>query len=159
MTDKEREYYEKRYRHLNLCFAHGRGWDHLTLTAALVLDSYWPKLPFWLKHLWYKILPGNYRMTKLEILLQKIHLLEYLQTPSYKFIQIKEKFGGLCLYCLSTPQSIQFLESESYNRCEFCGTNQNLGRTQGWIKTCCEECSKEYLKNRGSLSPWIKLKQ
>ena len=97
-------------------------------------------------------------MTRLEVFLQKIYLLKYLQTPLYKFVQIKEKFGALCLYCLLTPNVIHNLESISYEVCEFCGTTQNIGRTQGWIKTCCEECSKDYLQNRGIGLKWIKTK-
>lgn len=141
MTDKERRHYENKYRHLNLYFGHAPGWDELTLAGAQILDSHWPSIPFWLKHLWDKILPANYMMTKLEVFLQRLHLLQYIQSPSYRFTQIKEKFGGLCLYCISTPNIIHDIESASYHRCEFCGTTSEVGMTSGWFKTCCKECA------------------
>jgi hypothetical protein len=158
MTEKERLKYESKYRHLNLYFAHGPGWDELTLAGAQILDARWPNIPFWLKHLWNWALPGNYKMTKLEVFLQRIHLLKYINNPPYKFTQIKEKFGGLCLYTLYYLPIINAIEDASYHRCEFCGTNQNIGRTQGWVKTCCESCAKTYCENRGKGLTWKKLK-
>jgi hypothetical protein len=142
MTDKERKYYRNKYRHVRLCFAHGRGWDNLTLSAAMILDGYWPSIPFWLKHLWsWAILPGYY-YTKLGVILHKLRITK-LDPPSYKFSTIKEKFGSLCLYCIATPDVIDVLEAASYNICEQCGSTKDVGRTDyridGWVYTLCKE--------------------
>jgi len=68
--------------------------------------------------------------------------------------QVKEKFGGLCFYVQSaTPEQyavINFAESMSYHICESCGTTENMGRTTGWIRNICENCSKD------QKHPWIK---
>jgi hypothetical protein len=141
MTDKERDYYRNKYSHVNLCFAHGRGWDHLTLSAAIILDSNWPNIPFWLKHLWNWSMCRGYWLTKFGTLINKIGL-DILIPPSYKFSQIKEKYGSLCLYCISTPKVIDILEHASHTTCEECGSNKDIGITTGWIKTLCKECGK-----------------
>lgn len=140
MTDKERKYWTNKYRHVNLWFSHGRGWDNLTLSAAMILDGYWPSIPFWLKHLWNRLMSRNYYYTKIGIVFHKL-IGDKLDPPSYKFSQIKEKFGSLCLYCISTPSSIRVLEKASYLTCEECGSNKDIGRTTtGWIKTLCKKC-------------------
>jgi len=145
MTDKERNYYRNKYSHINLCFAHGRGWDQLTLSAAIILDSYWPKwMPFWLKHLWsWAIIPGYY-YKRLGKILCKLDI-HWLDPPSFKFSQIKEKYGSLCLYCISTPSIIDILENASHTICEECGSTREIGNTSGgWIKTLCKECGKSH---------------
>ena len=142
MTDKERKYYRNKYRHVNLWFGHGRGWDELTLSAAMILDSHWPNMPFWLKHLWSRLISRGYYYTKVGVILHKL-IGDKLDPPSYKFSQIKEKFGSLCLYCFSTPSSIRILEDASHLTCEECGSSKDIGNTSGWIKTLCKECAKE----------------
>ncbi len=62
--------------------------------------------------------------------------------------QIKEKFGGLRIYCNYYPEDlskvIQEAENESYKTCEICGTKENVGHTtSGWITTCCEKCAEK----------------
>jgi len=58
--------------------------------------------------------------------------------------QIKEKFGGLCFYYFGGDDTISGMvhlaESLSYRTCEQCGTTNNVGRTKGWIYTCCWDC-------------------
>jgi len=58
--------------------------------------------------------------------------------------QIKEKFGGLCFYYYGGDEEISGMvhlaESMSYRTCETCGTTNNVGRTRGWIYTCCWDC-------------------
>jgi len=58
--------------------------------------------------------------------------------------QIKEKFGGLCFYYNGgdgyIDGMVRFAEKISYGICEFCGTTENVGTTEGWIYTCCESC-------------------
>lgn len=71
--------------------------------------------------------------------------------------QVKEKFGGLCFYVeCASPEIyaiIHFAESISHSICEECGSTKNIGHTNGWITTLCEDCSKsEKYKNK----EWIK---
>ena len=64
--------------------------------------------------------------------------------------QIKEKFGGLRIYCGALGADIadqvykiiDEAEGESERTCEWCG---KPGKTRGgyWIKTLCEECNNE----------------
>lgn len=63
-------------------------------------------------------------------------------------MQIKEKFGGLRFYTNGGDDYckgiISFVENMSYNICESCGSNQNIGYTKGWISTVCSECKTKY---------------
>lgn len=58
--------------------------------------------------------------------------------------QIKEKFSGLRFYYDGGDDTIygmvSLAESLSYKICESCGTTINVGRTSGWLYTCCKEC-------------------
>jgi hypothetical protein len=58
--------------------------------------------------------------------------------------QIKEKFGGLCFYYSGGDKIIDgmvdYAQSLSYRTCEHCGTTNNVGRTRGWVYTCCWDC-------------------
>ena len=63
--------------------------------------------------------------------------------------QIKEKFGALRVY-LSNPPHDMFditikYEIKSMEICEKCGKKGRL-RTQGWMKTRCDACQREYEK-------------
>ena len=71
--------------------------------------------------------------------------------------QIKEKFGGLCFYYNGGDDSIDGMvylaQSMSYKICEHCGTTINVGKTKGWVYTCCKSC---YDKNpRAKNLEWI----
>lgn len=74
--------------------------------------------------------------------------------PQVVAVQVKEKFGGLCFYVQSATReqyaTISFAESLSYGICEHCGTTKNMGRTSGWIRNICEDCSKD------DKNPWTK---
>lgn len=65
--------------------------------------------------------------------------------------QVKEKFGGLRFYVDNAPDELHKMidkaEAESYTICEVCGTKENVGHTQGWIKTICRDCLEKQLKN------------
>jgi len=69
-----------------------------------------------------------------------------------EFTQIKEKWGGLCLYLnYYVPEianQIHALENKSLEICEHCGTNKNVSTewTHGWIMTLCEDCRKKEIK-------------
>jgi hypothetical protein len=68
--------------------------------------------------------------------------------------QVKEKFGGLRFYYHGGDDMIDgmvsFAESLSYRICEFCGSSENVGHTNGWIFTVCKNCMKtnDHMKNR-----------
>lgn len=145
MTDKERDFYKNKYSHLNLYFAHGRGWDELTLIAAIELDLMWPEwMPRWFKrfnnYLLYAYKGKSLVKTTWFYYSKLRKLFPFIQAYP-RFTQIKEKFGGLRLYGaggLELP-----LESLSYHICEECGSSNEIGYTQGWIKTLCKKCATE----------------
>ena len=66
-----------------------------------------------------------------------------------EFTQIKEKWGGLCLYVNQyipeISNKLHDLENKSYEICENCGTNKNVKTeyTHGWVMTLCDKCRKE----------------
>ena len=86
------------------------------------------------------------------------NITEYLKKNDFKYnvevAQIKEKFGGLRFYYSGGNEEIDnivsFVEDLSYKTCEFCGSTNNIGRTDGWIITCCSNCysTLDTLKNR-----------
>lgn len=75
--------------------------------------------------------------------------LNHPDEPRIKFIQIKEKYGGLRLYVNAAPKEIwsklDELEEKSYGICEFCGATKNVDteETHGWIYTLCDKCRKK----------------
>lgn len=74
--------------------------------------------------------------------------------PKLTIKEVKEKFGGLSFDFRGGDDFIhgivQFAVHMSYKTCEYCGTNQNVGRTQGWISVCCKECH-DKIHNRRDL--------
>ena len=80
--------------------------------------------------------------------------------PKYKkfvvdIVQVKEKFGTLRIYISEGDDKIYGLirdaEIESSKTCEICGAKENVGRTQGWIVTCCKNCFEE---GRTNVQSW-----
>ena len=79
-----------------------------------------------------------------------------------KFLQIKEKFGGLRFYTDHTnftlekdrylynaeTKLIAEYESKSYQICEVCGKEGKLRNEFKWMKTLCDEHAEEYRKSR-----------
>ncbi len=67
---------------------------------------------------------------------------------NFKFVQIKEKFGLLCVYFSGANQAIITIvkeaEEESSKTCEVCGSSDNVTtgpmKGPGWITTKCGEC-------------------
>lgn len=63
--------------------------------------------------------------------------------PSFKAVQVKEKFGGLRFYAIGASSKafdfIDFAEKLSYRICEQCGCPGKV-RSGGWIRTLCEKC-------------------
>lgn len=63
---------------------------------------------------------------------------------TFHFEQIKEKFGGLRLYCSGSNEEIFHIidaaEKKSYKTCEHCGTKKNVTTEGSWILTLCKTC-------------------
>lgn len=64
--------------------------------------------------------------------------------PWIHFMQIKEKFGGLRIYCSPTKEEIldylEIIERKSLTICEYCGIDGASVRGNLWLKTLCNEC-------------------
>lgn len=62
----------------------------------------------------------------------------------FYFLQIKEKFGGLRLYCAGGSTEIYKItsqaEDESYKICEECGSKEGVTSEGSWIVTLCKKC-------------------
>lgn len=75
----------------------------------------------------------------------------YTHAPdaAYRFVQIKEKFGGLRVYDWAHDDYIDGMiwmaESMSYCTCEICGNSGALCETAGgyWVKTLCPACAEK----------------
>jgi hypothetical protein len=65
--------------------------------------------------------------------------------------QVKEKFGGLRFYVSCYPDELQRMitkaEGDSYGICEVCGSKEDVGHTQGWIRTICRKCIEDEMKH------------
>lgn len=63
----------------------------------------------------------------------------------YKFVQIKEKFGGLRVYDHGSNEYIRgvidMAESMSYRVCELCGNQGSKYHSGMWVKTLCQTCA------------------
>lgn len=74
-----------------------------------------------------------------------------------KLIQVKEKWGELCLYCNIYPDSLFDKMMELTNRsrhiCEECGTTENVTTewTHGWVFTLCPECRRKEISRFNNL--------
>jgi hypothetical protein len=69
---------------------------------------------------------------------------EYYQI---EFVQVKEKFGTLRVYCNSSPEWVEnvisFVTYLSSKICENCGSTENVTSTKGWISYLCQKCHKD----------------
>lgn len=96
---------------------------------------------------WYWILDNM-----LELLQQDIKL---NNSPKINITDIKEKFGRLTIYfdnCNNYQMGVISLATKlSFSVCEECGSNKNIGHTQPWIKTLCQNC---YLNSDRYYSNW-----
>lgn len=68
---------------------------------------------------------------------------EPVEYESFRFTQVKEKFGGLRVYYYGgneyTRGLIGMAECWSYNTCEKCG-EKGSKRGKGWITVLCDKC-------------------
>lgn len=80
-------------------------------------------------------------------LLDQLHAELAEADPDYETLQVKEKFGDLRVYVISsmrnggTREIISKYENLSSQTCELCGQPGKHTNTS-WIKTLCEECNK-----------------
>lgn len=65
----------------------------------------------------------------------------------FEFAQVKEKFGGLRVYCNRNFDEIEELiedaQREADRTCEVCGKPGKLRADRAWIQTLCDRCSHE----------------
>ena len=73
---------------------------------------------------------------------------KHKNTEPLEFLQIKEKWGYLCMYLnyyvKDVQNKIDALEEKSHNICENCGSTKNVTTkaVNGWISTLCDKCRK-----------------
>jgi hypothetical protein len=77
--------------------------------------------------------------------------------PKVQIKEVKEKFGILSFDFRGGDEfvhgMVMFAMHISGKICEYCGTNQNVGKTQGWISVCCKDCH-DKIDNRKDLK-WV----
>lgn len=75
--------------------------------------------------------------------------------PQTEFTQIKEKFGGLRVYCDHADETtyavIRMAESMANVTCEDCGKPGKNKSYRSWYITLCEGCGTEYEKKTGKV--------
>lgn len=73
------------------------------------------------------------------------------KAKTFRFAQIKEKWGMLCVYCNWYTDEIQAVirkyESMSKNICILCGEPAEY-YTKGWIAPICHKCAIDRFNNR-----------
>ena len=116
-------------------------------------DKLIKKYPELLKHTYPCVQEGWYNL--LDIMLTQIQLhVNYQETAIHdndkpRFVQIKEKFGGLRAYHdggdAYIAGIIEMTESMSYHLCECCGNKGKL-RNTSWLKTLCDKHYSDQLK-------------
>lgn len=71
-------------------------------------------------------------------------LIEINYLYEFRFMQIKQKYGSLRLYCNSAPQKafdvLDKYEKLSYHYCETCGKPARLTCDGYWYETICQDC-------------------
>ncbi len=69
----------------------------------------------------------------------------------FRITQVKEKFGGLRIYCMyytdEIDEVIDRMEAEVETVCESCGKPGEL-RTEGWMVVRCDECQKNWFEKQ-----------
>lgn len=66
-------------------------------------------------------------------------------SADFKVLQMKEKFGGLVVYCSEEPLIVQRLceafAEMSEKTCQDCGYPASPCERRGWFRTLCENCA------------------
>ena len=90
---------------------------------------------------WYNIL--SYALEKISKLAYEYIPEECLEMPSFKIVQIKEKYGTLSIYMSQETsemdQIIRLAETASSVTCEECGKSGQLRDKNHWYYTSCED--------------------
>jgi hypothetical protein len=77
--------------------------------------------------------------------------------------QMKEKFGGLRFYTDSGDDyvegMIRMAEFLCENTCQDCGSEENIGKTRGWIYTICKSCADKRENTSWKSLEELKMKQ
>ena len=99
-------------------------------------------------------------------------LVETELLDKFRFSQLKEKYGRMCLYNFGIPRSsgadilTMMYESYSQDICHVCG-KQARYESKGWIEPWCEECIdkcpyqyyKIYKRSQMSIETWNREKE
>lgn len=76
---------------------------------------------------------------------------------TFRFSQIKEKYGELCLYCFAASEEVYHIlhkyELLSTGYCIMCGKPARY-RTQGWIEFYCEDCIKKFVEDENEVNEY-----
>ena len=128
------------------------------------------KYPFWkARNVWtgkscgysfteYDAIPEGWRKAfgkqlskELKKVLKETHYLK-----KFRFSEIKEKWGELCLYCFDAPEEV-FEVLDKYERmskhyCIHCGKPSEFV-TKGWILYICKDCAHKAEINNELLKP------
>ena len=75
-----------------------------------------------------------------------------------EFIQVKEKWGLLCIYLNHYPEGFHDLllnlENESANICESCGKHEDYkltSKVHGWYMSLCDDCKAKEIERYNTL--------
>lgn len=168
IRDEELSDNERRPRHCITLFGfeHGDGWYYILYSLCTEIQQYIDNKRkysvYKIKNKFIRKFVKKYKnkfkwkspAEKFIRWIDKISPKQMIPPPEVHVTQIKEKFGGLCFYYEGGNDYIEGLiglaERMCYSTCEYCGTTENVGHTQGWISTICESC-KEKEDNRKDL--------
>lgn len=85
---------------------------------------------------------------------------EWVHPPQLTCTQMKEKYGGLRFYYEGGDDLMEGMvvmaEYLCSNTCQDCGSEQDIGRTAGWITTLCRSCAIAH--GDRAISTWSPLK-
>jgi len=100
------------------------GWRSIIESAILCIDRYYKR----------RAAVEEHRMADNDSVIAKIH-----PSQGLEIVQIKEKFGGLRIYCNYHDDYINGIialaETMAYRTCEVTGGNGSLHKKGGWFKT------------------------
>lgn len=100
---------------------------------------------------WYDDIPAGWRKAFGKELLKELKktLKKNQELNTFRFTQIKEKYGHLCLYhaaaTYETSKVLEKYETLSEKYCIHCGRKAEY-MTEGWITFVCEKCFDEKIE-------------
>jgi hypothetical protein len=98
---------------------------------------------------WMQLMDGQFRWLEHEAVQLKSHGFPDDQIPL--IVQVKEKFGGLCVYTHHVPSMLQddfraryeALSEAAGQTCVMCG-DPGTERCDGWIRVMCDRCEEKH---------------